>query len=63
MSLKVFVGCQSSGKTLSNITESTLWLDVLDERGLYINSIIDTRDEVHGISSNSSSIILIFLIF
>ena len=55
MSLKVFVGCQSSGKTLSNITEATLWLDVLDERGLYINSIIDTRDDVHMISSNSSS--------
>lgn len=55
MSLQVFVGCQSSGKTLSNITESTRWLDVLDERGLYINSVIDTRDEVNNVSSNSSS--------
>lgn len=55
MSCQVFLGCQASGKTISNITEATRWLDVLDERGLYINSIIDTRDEEHGVSSNSSS--------
>jgi thymidine kinase len=55
MSLSVYVGCQSSGKSISNIIESTKWLDVLDKRGLYINSKIDTRDLKNIISSNSSS--------
>lgn len=55
MSCQVFVGCQASGKSISNITEATRWLDVLGGKGLYINSIIDTRDEVNLVSSNSSS--------
>ena len=55
MSLQVFVGCQSSGKSVSNIREGTKWIDVLEKRGLYINSRIDTRDPINIVSSNSSS--------
>jgi thymidine kinase len=54
MSCQVFVGCQASGKTTSNIIEATKWLDVLGGRGLFISSILDNRDEVNIISSNSS---------
>lgn len=54
MSCQVFVGCQASGKSLSNITEATKWLDVLGGKGLFINSVIDTRDKINIISSNSS---------
>lgn len=55
MSLYVFVGSQASGKSCSNITESTKWLDVLGGRGLFINSSIDERDMINVVSSNSSS--------
>ena len=55
MSCKTFVGCQASSKTTANIAEATKWLDVLGGRGLFINSIIDTRDMINVISSNSSS--------
>lgn len=54
MSCQVFVGCQASGKSTSNIVEATKWLDVLGGKGLFINSIIDTRDEINIVSSNSS---------
>lgn len=55
MSLEVFVGCQASNKSLSNILESTKWLDVLGGKGLFINSSIDSRESIDNISSNSSS--------
>lgn len=55
MSCQVFVGCQASSKTISNIAEATKWIDVLGCRALMINSNIDTRDIERVISSNSSS--------
>jgi thymidine kinase len=55
MSLEVFCGCQSSGKTQANISISTKYVDVLKCKGLFINSSIDTRDNERVISSNSSS--------
>lgn len=55
MSCQVFVGSMMSGKSIANITEATKWIDVLGGKGLYINSIIDTRDPINIISSNSSS--------
>lgn len=44
-----------SGKTVENIRNATMWLDVMSGYGLYINHISDNRDEEHGVSSNSSS--------
>ncbi len=55
MSCQVFVGCQASSKTISNIAEATKWIDVLDCKALFINSNIDTRDLERVVSSNSSS--------
>lgn len=55
MSLTLFVGCQKARKTISNITKSTEYVDVLDEQGLFINSTVDTRDSNYTLSSNSSS--------
>lgn len=55
MSLSLFLGCMSSGKTIGNIEEATRWLDVLDETGLFIHHIWDSRDPKNIISSNSSS--------
>lgn len=55
MSLTLFVGCQKSKKTISNIEYSTTYVDVFEVKGLFINSAIDTRDDINVISSNSSS--------
>ena len=45
----------ASGKTIGNIEDATRWLDVLDERGLFIHHVWDSRDPGNIISSNSSS--------
>lgn len=55
MSLTVYTGTIASGKTLDCIFNATRWLDVLDQRGLFIHNILDTRDDKNIISSNCSS--------
>lgn len=55
MSLTLFVGCQKAKKTISNINKSTEYVDVFKKEGLFINSVIDERDKINVISSNSSS--------
>ena len=55
MSCNVYTGCQSSGKTIENVTNATKWVDVLDCEGLFVHNRLDTRDPKNIVSSNSSS--------
>lgn len=54
MSVNVRTGCMMSGKTIESIKNATTLLDVLDEKGLFINNKLDDRDSKHIVSSNSS---------
>ncbi len=55
MSLTVYTGTIASGKTLDCIFNATRWLDVLEQKGLFIHNRLDTRDSKNIISSNCSS--------